>query len=55
MMTIYLVYQDCLDFNELTGIPVIFDNIHHQCSNYKEESTIQQLKKQFQHGKLKMD
>jgi UV DNA damage endonuclease len=53
MMTIYLVYKDCLDIKELTGIPVIFDNIHHQCSNYKEESTIQAIKKTISTWKVK--
>jgi UV DNA damage endonuclease len=45
--------QDCLDINELTGIPVIFDNFHHECFNYKEESTIQAIKKAISTWKVK--
>jgi UV DNA damage endonuclease len=28
--------QDCMQLNELTGVPIIFDNLHHECVNNGE-------------------
>lgn len=28
--------QDCLQLHELTGLPIIFDNLHHECANNGE-------------------
>jgi len=28
--------QDCLQLHELTGVPIIFDNLHHECVNNGE-------------------
>jgi UV DNA damage endonuclease len=42
-----------LEINEVTGIPVIFDNFHHECFNYREESTVQAIKKAISTWKIK--
>jgi UV DNA damage endonuclease len=31
--------QDCLEIHELTGIPILFDNFHHECLNNGEPMT----------------
>jgi UV DNA damage endonuclease len=28
--------RDCLHLNELTGVPILFDNFHHECLNHGE-------------------
>jgi UV DNA damage endonuclease len=47
--------QDCLDINELTGIPVVLITFIMNALITKKNQLFKQLKKQFQHGKLKMD
>lgn len=37
--------KDCLEIHQQTGIPIIFDNFHHECFNYSKESIIQAIKK----------
>jgi UV DNA damage endonuclease len=37
--------KDCLEIHQQTGIPIIFDNFHHECFNYSKESMIQAIKK----------
>jgi UV DNA damage endonuclease len=31
--------RDCLHLHELTGVPVLFDNLHHECLNHGESMT----------------
>ena len=31
--------QDCLHLHELTGVPILFDNFHHECLNHGETMT----------------
>jgi UV DNA damage endonuclease len=47
--------QDSLDINELTGIPVVLITFIMNALITKKNQLFKQLKKQFQHGKLKMD
>ena len=37
--------KDCLEIHQQTGIPIIFDNFHHECFNYSKESIVQAIKK----------
>jgi UV DNA damage endonuclease len=37
--------KDCLEIHQQTGIPIIFDNFHHECFSYSKESIIQAIKK----------
>jgi UV DNA damage endonuclease len=37
--------KDCLEIHQQTGIPIIFDNFHHECFNYSKGSIIQAIKK----------
>jgi UV DNA damage endonuclease len=37
--------KDCLEIHQQTGIPIIFDNFHHECFNYSKESIIKAIKK----------
>jgi len=37
--------KDCLEIHQQMGIPIIFDNFHHECFNYSKESIIQAIKK----------
>jgi UV DNA damage endonuclease len=45
--------QDCLEINAVTGIPVIFDNFHYECFNYRGESIIPAIKKAISMWKVK--
>ncbi len=37
--------KDCLEIHQQTGIPIIFDNFHHECFSHSKESIIQAIKK----------
>ena len=37
--------KDCLEIHQQTGIPIIFDNFHHECFSHSKESMIQAIKK----------
>ena len=37
--------KDCLEIHHQTGIPIIFDNFHHECFNHSKEPIIQAIRK----------
>jgi UV DNA damage endonuclease len=45
--------KDCLEIHQQTGIPIIFDNFHHECFSHSKESIIQAIKKASLTWKLK--
>ena len=45
--------QDCLENNAVTGILVIFDNLHYECFNYRGESIIQAIQNAISTWKVK--